>query len=296
MNTPQLWLLIVLLLAGVIWLAFRWLLPALAWQRLLHSYSRWRSPARGRPRTPADLNLPYQIITIHSGNRQLRGWLVSAARGTQSRKAVLIFHDLGETANDWLPVQKYLWEQGVSSLVFDYRGFGLSDGPVDLATLQADAAAALRTFVGRVGLLPDKFILGAGLGAGVMLASAAEYPNFLQAAILIAPYTTLADALPPEIAQRELLLRRLPGAFNSLDAIGKLRIPLFFLNTQPNGAAPPAASAPSATQTLYTAALAQKKQHTLSNLTTPLLTNPPQAFMPPVVAYIKNLKGQIYDQ
>lgn len=277
-------ILLILLLAFLAWSIYRWLLPALAWRRLLRPRITLK---RNTDRTPSGYNLPYQELTIYSGKKRLKGWLVNAPKGTRLRKAVLIFHDLNETMVDWLPAQQFLWQHGISSLVFDYRGFGNSEGPVDLASLPTDAASALRTFVGRVGLIPDKFVLGVGLGAGVMLTPVAEYPNFIQGAALINPYSSLTDAVPPQTLHRDVLLRRLPGAFNAPDDITRLKIPLLFVRTQPE-------TTPDSNpfQEIFNTAGDPKQKH-CTTLPEPLLGNQPESFLRPLVNFINGKSNHL---
>ena len=78
-------------------------------------------------------------LIIPSGERRLSAVYVSAGEDTP---AVLICHGIGELVEYWGKVQGLLRDMGVSSLVFNYSGFGTSSGTVSAAHCEEDAIAA----------------------------------------------------------------------------------------------------------------------------------------------------------
>ena len=66
-----------------------------------------------------------QRLVLESGGRRLSAVYVSA--GTDA-PAVLICHGIGEVVEYWGRVQEAFKEMGISSLVFNYSGYGESSG------------------------------------------------------------------------------------------------------------------------------------------------------------------------
>ena len=83
-----------------------------------------------------DVGLNYEPLAIASGERRLQGWLVGPTPAKDAQKAILIFHGRYECISEWIPVQHFLWEHGIASMVFDYSGFGDSTGSASVANLR----------------------------------------------------------------------------------------------------------------------------------------------------------------
>src|SRR6267154_35167 len=100
-------------------------------------------------------------LVIASGSRRLSAVYVSAGEETP---AVLICHGIGELVEYWGKVQGLLKGMGVSSLVFNYSGYGTSTGHLSRAHCEEDAAAACRELAGRAidRLFCSGFLLGVG--------------------------------------------------------------------------------------------------------------------------------------
>ena len=84
-----------------------------------------------------------RIVTqsIRSGRSDLDACFV-APETVPLAGAVLICHGIGETVGLWRPVQGILARAGIASLVFDYAGYGASQGSVHPRQMEQDAAAA----------------------------------------------------------------------------------------------------------------------------------------------------------
>jgi uncharacterized protein len=108
-------------------------------------------------------------IALLSGGRRLSAVFVSAGQGTP---AFLICHGIGERIEYWGNVQRLLKHMGISSMVFNYTGFGASSGIVRTAHCEEDAVTAFNTLIGRG--FRSIFLLGFSLGTGVASAIAAR--------------------------------------------------------------------------------------------------------------------------
>ena len=105
-------------------------------------------------------------LVIPSGKRRLSAVYVSAGEDTP---AVLICHGIGELVEYWGKVQGLLKGMGVSSLVFNYSGYGTSTGHLTTAHCEEDAAAACRELArrGHRSIVLLGFSLGSGVGGAV---------------------------------------------------------------------------------------------------------------------------------
>jgi len=125
--------------------------------------------ALGTP-TPATVGIPFSRVAIERGDRTLIGWWVRArADSGKTAPALLFFHGNRSSISDYVEFQKFLYRQGISSMVFDYAGFGASGGDASLANAIADAGAVSALFADSAGKTARKTAMGAGLGATVLL-------------------------------------------------------------------------------------------------------------------------------
>ncbi len=155
-------------------------------------------PLRSRSRvTPGLLGLPYEeahFPSAHPDRAALSGWLIPAR---EARGAVLLCHGIGSTRLWMLDKAALLYELGFTTLVFDFRSRGSSEG--DRCTLgvreRDDVLAALALLKSHPSCsgLPLGAV-GESLGAAALL-EAARYDTDLTALCLEACFTTLDDAI-----------------------------------------------------------------------------------------------------
>ena len=120
---------------------------------------------------PAGLNFEDAWFTASDGTR-LHGWYVAH----QQPRAVAIFcHGNAGNVAQWADECRILHDRlGVSSLVFDYRGFGRSEGKPSEAGVLADARAARAWLARRAGVNENQIVLmGRSLGGAVAVDLAA---------------------------------------------------------------------------------------------------------------------------
>lgn len=120
--------------------------------------------------TPASVRIPFSRVAIEQGDRTLIAWWVRArADSGTTAPALLFFHGNGSAISDYVDFQRFLYRQGISSMVFDYSGFGASGGTPSLANAVADAGPVSAAFADSAGRTTRKTAMGAGLGATVLL-------------------------------------------------------------------------------------------------------------------------------
>jgi alpha-beta hydrolase superfamily lysophospholipase len=181
--------------------------------------------------TPADLGLEYEDFQIRSGSRELQAWWVKASPTNDSKKAVLIFHGNNESISEWIPVQQLLWQHGISSIVFDYSGFGNSSGKATIQTLREDVIAAWNFFHEKVDNNVDKYLLGLSLGTGFLLEASSSLTSKIRGLILIAVYSSARDyVLLKKILPSLAFL--FPNVYNNVQRIRSVQIPLLIVHSK----------------------------------------------------------------
>jgi fermentation-respiration switch protein FrsA (DUF1100 family) len=177
---------------------------------------------------PAGLSFEDIRFTSADGTK-LHGWFVPHPN---PKRFVLYCHGNGEQVADNADVVAMLRDKLQASVfIFDYRGYGHSEGSPTEAGCIADAAAAQRWLAERAGIQPNEVVLvGRSLGGGVVTALASE--QGAKALILQNTFPTMPDVAAlhyPWLPVRWVMKNR----YDSLARIQKYRGPLF----QSHGAA-----------------------------------------------------------
>jgi fermentation-respiration switch protein FrsA (DUF1100 family) len=125
------------------------------------------------PRTPADLGLAFEDVTFRTRDGvALSGWYLPSENGA----AIAVLHGAGSTRTNALDHAAFLQEAGYGALLFDSRGFGLSEGTA-MATGwwgDLDIGAAVTFLAGRPDVDPDRIgVFGLSMGGEEALAAAA---------------------------------------------------------------------------------------------------------------------------
>lgn len=181
-------------------------------------------PVRELTGTPASFGLAYRDVWFQADDGvRLHGWLIPGARPT----TLLWSHgNAGNIGHRLDKIREIHQRLGIGVFIFDYRGYGQSEGSPTEAGLYRDARAAREALV-RDGGVPSERIVyfGRSLGAAVALELALAHPP--PALILESPFLSI----------QAMANRTLPGSgylfksrFDSLARIGRLRAPLLILH------------------------------------------------------------------
>jgi hypothetical protein len=119
-------------------------------------------------------SLPFEDAWFRSADgTRLHGWYVPQRH---PRAVVLFCHGNAGNLSHRLPILEVLHERaGVSTLIFDYRGYGRSEGKPSEAGILADARAARRWLADREKIAETEIVvLGESLGGAVAVDLAAR--------------------------------------------------------------------------------------------------------------------------
>lgn len=168
-------------------------------------------------------SLSKERLVIASGRRRLSAVYVSAGRDAP---AILICHGVGELVEYWGGVQELLKAMGVSSLVFNYSGYGESTGRVSVANCEEDALAAYNVLVerGHRSIVLLGFSMGTGVGCAV-----ASRMN-IDGLVLCEGFSSLRDA-GMAMGFPRWMTRSIPNVWDTVNCMGKLRMPVLVVHS-----------------------------------------------------------------
>jgi uncharacterized protein len=193
-------------------------------------------PSRGYDATPSALGLAHEDVwlTAEDGVR-IHGWYLPVPR---ARWVTLVSHGNAGNISHRLDRVLLLQERLRSSVfLYDYRGYGASEGSPDETGTYRDARAAYRYLVEEKRVKTDELVLfGESLGSAVSLELALTHPA--AALVLEAPFTSVRD-----MARTTILAPLAPFVrtrYDSLERIPRLRMPLLVVQGDRDEIVPPA--------------------------------------------------------
>ena len=224
--------------------------------RQRHLIYRPRPELSLQPSSP-DFELAYQDvwIPIENTSEQLHGWWLPAVPGEQvtilpdeprqvlsSPKTMLYFCGVGRNMWDYNYLSRVaaFRQLGFSVVVFDYRGYGKSQGSFPTEEQLYDDSQAAWIFVRDELSIPaeDVVIYGESLGGAIALNLAIQQPD-AAGLIMQSSFTTMADAVKHKpiasIIPVDLILTE---DFDSIGKISTLEMPVLFLHGSDDAVVP----------------------------------------------------------
>ncbi len=179
-----------------------------------------------------------RVTTVTTDGIRLHGWYLPPQTRVSANARVpglLWFYGNMETVRDLAPLFRELQPPEVGLLVFDYRGYGESEGRPTEAGLYRDADAAWTFLKSRPDIDSTRIaVYGRSLGSAVALYVASQYP--VRSVILDSPFSTaraMADRHYPIVPSILLRLR-----LDNLQRVSNLEVPLLVLHGADDRIAP----------------------------------------------------------
>ena len=177
------------------------------------------------------------VLTTTDGVELGAWWLPAPAADAP---AVLVANGNGGSRDLRAPLARALAEEGLSVLLFDYRGYGGNDGTPSEQGLARDVRAARQWLVDEAGVAPERLLyFGESLGCAVVTELAVEHPP--AGLVLRSPFTDLAavgQVHYPFLPVRALLRDRFPVA----ERIARVRVPTVVVYGDADSIVPPSQS------------------------------------------------------
>lgn len=186
-------------------------------------------PTRSLTATPSDIGLKYtDVHLITRLGTDVHGWWLPCHG---ARRTLLFCHGNGGNISHRLESLRLFHALGLSVLVFDYSGYGLSKGTPSEKATRADARAAWDWLMKEAEIAPRSVVLfGRSLGGAVAAGLAGELAlEGVEPAgiILESTFTSVPDMgayLYPWLPVRPLVKDR----YNAADELAGLRLPALF--------------------------------------------------------------------
>jgi fermentation-respiration switch protein FrsA (DUF1100 family) len=176
--------------------------------------------------TPVDLDLPFEDIWFTSRDSvRLHGWLIPASSPNQ---LLLFCHGNAGNISHRLDNVRSLYNMGISVFIFDYRGYGLSQGRISEKGFYQDSEAAYEVARKWVEKHGAKFVIF-GRSLGGIAATHLGATKMCDGLILESTFTNMgamARAHYPLPFAESLLKHRL----NALGQIAQVRVPILFFH------------------------------------------------------------------
>ena len=147
--------------------------------------------------TPSSVGLAYTDVTVETSDGvNINAWWVPVKN---PRATVLFCHGNGGNVSYYLETLKVFKRLGLSALIFDYRGYGRSQGKPSEQGTYLDAEAAWQYLTHTQKIAPQQLIIwGRSLGGAIATRTAARHPAGLL--IIESAFTSVPDVAHAHIA------------------------------------------------------------------------------------------------
>ncbi len=178
--------------------------------------------------TPQQIGLHYEsVILTTADGLAISAWFVPAP---EARATVLFCHGNAGNISDRLDSIRIMHTLGLNVLIFDYRGFGQSQGEPDEQGTYADADAAWDYLVSARKIPPRGILIfGRSLGSAVAAETAVRHPD-AGGLILESGFTSIADMgrqIVPYLPV-ELLVRH---RYETIKKVGRIAMPKLIIHS-----------------------------------------------------------------
>jgi len=160
---------------------------------------------------PSDSKLEYENVSFTSrDNTKLSGWFIPAVQSSRFEKTkgtIIHFHGNAQNMTSHFQFVKWLPKKGYNVFVFDYRGYGQSEGHAKRSGIYEDCLAALTWISQKEGVDNDRLIvLGQSLGGALAIRVVADHPEFgIKAVIADSPFASYRKIVRDKVGSVSLL-------------------------------------------------------------------------------------------
>ncbi len=195
-------------------------------------------PYKEITKTPDTSRVGYEEVSFKASDScKLHGWFIKPKKDTAVIATVLFFHgnagNMGYQFGFLMPLVK----AGFQCLVFDYEGFGRSEGKPSQEKVLDDGKAALDYIRSRKDVKGTKLILyGQSLGGNLAPVVASQKKGMIDALIIEGAFTN-HKKIAGNIGWRKFLIPAfftrpfIPTRYNSIDCIGNIDVPVLVIHS-----------------------------------------------------------------
>jgi hypothetical protein len=198
-------------------------------------------PNRNLPISPDAVGITYEDINLKSSDDiLLHGWKLSAVENRAG--TILFFHGNGDNVSTQLPNTYWLPEQGYDVYIFDYRGYGRSEGEVNLDKIIQDMELMIAYTVQQLPEDEKLIVMGHSLGGSMSIYAVAhsDYLDSIRALITIEAFSDYHDVTQDVLSRSWLfwllqwpLSFTVDNSYRPLDAIDMISpVPVLILHSE----------------------------------------------------------------
>jgi fermentation-respiration switch protein FrsA (DUF1100 family) len=194
---------------------------------------------------PSAKNIRFDTVYIPvKGKKELHGWFLYPPSDVPVIGTIIHFH--GNAANVAYQYQSVvpLVNAGYQALVFDYRGYGMSEGRPNQQRVLADGLAAVDYCVKRKDVFGTKVVLfGQSLGGHLACVVANKRQSVLDALVIEGAFTGHED-IAAEIAKSAYKVPRwfsrliVPSKYDGIEHLANVSIPVLVIHSDEDEAIP----------------------------------------------------------
>jgi len=196
-------------------------------------------PTRIGPHNPKDYGYEMESVKFSSRDgTKLHGWFLPARGGKKAHATVVFSHGNAGSMGYHFGFITWLVNEGYHVLMYDYRGFGFSEGKPERSGMIEDVLAAMRYVKTRKEVDPNRLVsFGHSLGGAKSIAALGkEKVSGLRAVISHAgfsSYTEMARVMGGEVGANVVGDEWAPR-----DWVSKIGVPLLIIHGEKDGVVP----------------------------------------------------------
>jgi len=157
-----------------------------------------------------------------SDGKQIELWRVDANDDVvDTGKVAILFHGNGDKVDNFVGLQVWFAQQGITSYSFDYRGYGKSTGWPSEKGLYLDSDAVWDAVISQIKAQPEDIMI-VGYSIGTALATRLAAKHNIGTLVLLSAYSSIKE-LVGERALFKPLTPFLKYKLNTLEYISKLK-------------------------------------------------------------------------
>ncbi|MEA1979361.1 MAG: alpha/beta hydrolase [candidate division Zixibacteria bacterium] len=180
--------------------------------------------------SPDNWKIEFENIFINvNESEKIHGWYFPST-DTNVKKTVLLFHGNGGNISNRIPTIQFFVKNKINLFLFDYRGYGQSDGKPSEENMYVDSKAAYNWLLNEKSVLPQDIILfGRSLGGvpAIDLAVKTDCGGLILESTLTSA-EDMGKLMFPGMPINFLLRYKL----NSIDKIDKIKCPVLICHSQ----------------------------------------------------------------
>ncbi len=186
------------------------------------------APVREITYKPADINLAYEKLALKTEDGlKIAAWYIPASN---AKYTILFCHGNAGNKTHQLDSINLFNEMGLNCLIFDYRGYGDSQGKPTEAGTYMDAAAAWRWLTEKKHIPPQRIIIfGRSLGGSIAAHLATRVtPHALVLESAFTSYEQIGKKFYPYMPVGMFAKFN----YNTLDYVKRVRCPILFIHSR----------------------------------------------------------------